>query len=153
MSQHNVTIEWRRRAAGFAYATYDRGHVLRFGEGVELPARAAPENIPPTAPRAPGADPEQTFVAAIASCHMLWFLHFACDGKLVVDSYRDDAVGVLEKDRDGRMAVTRVTLRPKVAFGGGTSPTPEQLRALHDRAHAHCFIASSVKSEVTVEIR
>ena len=154
MSEHRASVEWHRTTPDFSYPTYDRSHVLRFGqgvEGVEVPARAAPGNIPATAPRAPGVDPEEGFVAAIASCHMLWFLHLACREKFTVDRYTDHAVGVLGKNRDGKMAVTRVTLRPTAVFGGDTRPTAEQLDRLHEKAHEQCFIANSVRSEVVIE--
>src|SRR5690349_8813497 len=106
MSDHHASVEWRRTTPDFSYATYDRAHVLRFDGGIEVPAGAAPGNIPKTAPRAPGVDPEQAFVAALSSCHMLWFLHLACSAKLVVDRYTDRAVGVLAKNLQGKMAIT-----------------------------------------------
>jgi organic hydroperoxide reductase OsmC/OhrA len=152
MSEHSATIEWHRATPDFSYRTYDRSHVWRFESGVEVPARASPANIPPTAPKAPGVDPEEGFVAAISSCHMLWFLHVACTRKFTVDRYSDHATGVLEKDRAGKMSVTRVTLRPAVVFSG-TRPTAEQLAELHEEAHEQCFIANSVKTEITIEPR
>ena len=97
-------------------------------------------------------DPEEGFVAAISSCHMLWFLHVACTLKLTVDRYSDHATGVLEKDRAGKMSVTRVTLRPAVVFSG-VQPTAEQLGELHEEAHEQCFIANSVKTEIVIEPR
>ena len=152
MSEHSATIEWRRATPDFSYRTYNRSHVWRFESGVEVPARASPANIPPTAPNTPGVDPEEGFVAAISSCHMLWFLHVACTRKLTVDRYSDHATGVLEKDRGGKMSVTRVTLRPAVVFSG-TPPTAEQLGELHEEAHEQCFIANSVKTEIAIEPR
>jgi organic hydroperoxide reductase OsmC/OhrA len=152
MSEHSATIEWRRATPDFRYPTYDRSHTLRFEAGVEVPARASPANIPATAPKARGVDPEEGFVAAISSCHMLWFLHIACTHKFVVDRYSDHAVGTLEKDRDGKVSVTRVTLRPSVSFSG-TPPTVEQVAELHEEAHEKCFIANSVKTEIVVEPR
>jgi organic hydroperoxide reductase OsmC/OhrA len=146
MSDHRATVEWKRQG-DFAYATYSRMHEVRFESGVTLPGRASPSNIPKTAPSSPGADPEETFVAAISQCHMLWFLHLALDAKWVVDSYVDEAVGVLD-----RTWMSKVTLRPRVTFSG-KRPTDEQHRALHHKAHEKCFIANSVKSEVTVEPR
>ena len=150
MSDHHATVEWRRTTADFRYATYDRSHVLRFEGGIEVPAGAAPGNVPASAPKAPGVDPEQAFVAAISSCHMLWFLHLACEAGLTVDRYTDRAVGVLAKNGEGRMAITRVTLRPEIAFSG-TGPAPGQLEQLHEKAHEKCYIANSVRSEVVVE--
>jgi len=152
MSEHSATIEWRRATPDFKYPTYNRSHVWRFESGGEVQACASPANIPATAPKARGVDPEEGFVAAISSCHMLWFLHVACTHKLIVDHYSDQAVGVLGKDRAGKMSVTRVTLRPAVVFGGA-SPTLEQLAELHEEAHEQCFIANSVKTEIVIEPR
>ena len=151
MSQHSATIEWQRSTGDFAYSTYDRSHRIRFDDGIAVAGNAASANIPPTAPRGHGVDPEQAFVASLASCHMLWFLHLACQAHFFVDRYTDRAVGVLEKNRDGKMAMTRVTLRPAVVFGGGEKPSAAQLYELHEKAHAECFIANSVLTEVTIE--
>jgi len=143
MSEHRATIEWAREGE-FKYETYSRQHVWRFDGGITVPGRAAPGNIP-KAPSASAADPEQAFVASLSSCHMLWFLHLACNRKYVVDRYVDEAVGVLDKDW---MSV--VTLRPQVMFSG-KAPSEEEHRALHHKAHEKCFIANSVKTEVRVE--
>jgi organic hydroperoxide reductase OsmC/OhrA len=150
VSLHQAKIEWRRLDADFDYKTYDRGHWLTFGDDIRVPGTAARANIPNTAPQSPGVDPEQAFVAAISSCHMLWFLHIACAAKLVVDRYVDNAVGTLEKNAEGKLAITRVTLRPAVTFGGAP-PEADKVRALHEQAHEACFIANSVKTEVLVE--
>ena len=150
MSLHQATIEWHRFGADFDYKTYDRGHWLAFGDDMRVPGTAARANIPATAPHSPGVDPEQAFVAAISSCHMLWFLHIACTAKLVVDRYVDNAVGTLEKNAEGKLAITRVALRPAVTFSG-TQPDAGKVRALHEQAHEKCFIANSVKTEVLVE--
>jgi len=147
---HEATIEWRRLTPDFEYSTYDRGHWLAFPGDIRMPGIAARENIPPTAPHSAGIDPEQAFVASLSSCHMLWFLHLACRKKLVVDRYVDRASGVLDKNADGKPAMTRVMLKPTVTFGG-TQPTADDVRALHELAHEKCFIANSVKTEVTVE--
>ena len=114
---------------------------------MNVPGRAAPGNIPKTAPSARGVDPEQAFVAALSSCHMLWFLHLAGQRKFVVERYVDDAVGVLDKDW-----MSKVTLRPVVAFSG-RAPSDEEHRALHHKAHEKCYIANSVKTAVLVEPR
>ncbi|MGH8699032.1 MAG: OsmC family protein [Burkholderiales bacterium] len=150
MSIHEATVEWRRLTLDFEYATYDRGHWLAFGDDIRVPGTAARANIPPTAPVSPGVDPEQAFVASLSSCHMLWFLHLARAAKLVVDRYVDRAAGVLEKNGEGELAMTRVTLKPSVTFSGAP-PTEAEVRVLHERAHAKCFIANSVKTEVVVE--
>jgi len=151
MAEHRATVEWQLQGE-FKYETYSRAHTVDFGRGVRLSGNAAPGHIPKTAPDSPGADPEQQLVAALSSCHMLWFLHLACNRKYVVESYRDDASGVLAKDREGKEAVTRITLRPAVKFSG-ISPSAEDHRNLHEKAHERCFIANSVKSEVILEPR
>ena len=144
MSEHRATIEWAREGE-FKYETYSRQHVWRFEGGVAVPGRAAPGNIPKTAPTAPAVDPEQAFVASLSSCHMLWFLHLACNRKYVIDRYVDEAVGVLDKDW-----MAKVTLHPRVTFAG-KAPSEEEHRSLHEKAHERCFIARSVKTEVRVE--
>jgi organic hydroperoxide reductase OsmC/OhrA len=147
MSEHRATITWKRETPTFAYESYNRDHDWSFDAGITIRASATPaylgnENC---------IDPEEAFVASLSSCHMLTFLAIATRKKHVVDSYTDDAVGLLEKDASGRLAITHVTLRPEVRLGGENLPTIEELRRLHDQAHHACFIANSVKTEVTVE--
>jgi organic hydroperoxide reductase OsmC/OhrA len=149
MSSHGVRIEWSRGAAEFTPDTYDRTHRWTFGGGVELEASSAPEYRG----RAELPNPEEALVAAISSCHMLTFLALAARRRLVVERYEDDAVGYLEKNAQGRLSIARATLRPRVAFGGETQPTPDELARLHHLAHEHCFIANSVTTEVSVEPR
>jgi organic hydroperoxide reductase OsmC/OhrA len=143
MSEHRATVEWKR-SGEFRYDTYSRNHILKFGE-IAVPASAAPANIPATAVGRPGVDPEQAFVASLSACHMLWFLHFACQKKWIVESYVDEAIGVLDKTW-----ISRVTLRPAVVFSEKI-PSEDEHKALHHRAHEKCFIANSVKTEVIVE--
>jgi organic hydroperoxide reductase OsmC/OhrA len=143
MAEHRATVEWQR-SGEFRYETYSRAHTLRF-DSITVPGNAAAGNIPSTVNHVPGVDPEQAFVAALSSCHMLWFLHLACQKKYIVERYVDEAVGVLD-----RTWISRVTLRPRVTFSG-KAPGAEELRALHHRAHEKCFIANSVKTEVIIE--
>lgn len=146
MSEHRATIRWRNTGAGMDYATYPRDHSWEFEGGPVVPASAA-------AGYQGGAgcvDPEEGLVAAASGCHMLTFLAVASKKKLVVASYEDHAVGHLEKDAEGRLAVTRIELRPAVAFAPGASVSADDLRRLHDSAHRNCFIANSVKSVITV---
>jgi organic hydroperoxide reductase OsmC/OhrA len=135
----------------FELGTYSRAHRIEFEPTVRLDGNAAKENIPPGAPHARGADPEQLFVASLSACHMLWFVSLASTMKLVVNRYVDEAEGVLEKDSEGRMAMTRVTLRPAVEFAA--PPSPAVLAKLHHKAHEKCFIANSVRTQVIVEPR
>jgi organic hydroperoxide reductase OsmC/OhrA len=96
-------------------------------------------------------DPEEAFVASLSSCHMLWFLSIAARRGVVVDHYRDEAVGVMAKDSSGQFAMTRVTLHPDVQFGGDQRPTAEVLVAMHHEAHEQCYIARSVRTDVRCE--
>jgi organic hydroperoxide reductase OsmC/OhrA len=144
VSEHRATVEWQR-SGEFRYETYTRNHTIRFEGGITLTGTAAPENIPKTSGTGPGVDPEQAFVASLSACHMLWFLALAAQRKWAVESYVDQAVGVLDKTW-----MSRVTLRPMVVFSG-RKPTEEEHAALHHRAHERCFIANSVKTEVIVE--
>jgi len=149
MSEHKATIDWKRETESFSYESYSRDHIVEFDGGVRVPASAAPAYRGNPA----HMDPESALVGALSSCHMLTFLAIACKKQFVVDRYRDEAVGFLEKNAKGKLAITRVILRPKITFGGTASPTQEQMTALYERAHAECFIAYSVTTEVTVEAR
>jgi organic hydroperoxide reductase OsmC/OhrA len=148
MSDHHATITWRRQTPDFTYDGYDRTHRIRFGGGVEIDASSAPDYKG----RAELPNPEEALVAAMSSCHMLTFLALAARRRFVVDSYEDEATGVLEKNDAGRLAITRTTLRPRVSFSG-KAPTAEELEKLHHLAHEQCFIASSVRTDIRVEPR
>jgi organic hydroperoxide reductase OsmC/OhrA len=147
MSEHTATIAWRRETPDFAYETYNRDHDWSFDAGITVRASANPAYLGSES----CVDPEEAFVASLSSCHMLTFLALAARKRYVVDAYKDQAVGVLDKDAAGHLAMTKVTLRPRVAFSGEKVPSPEELRQLHERAHHACFIANSVKTEVVVE--
>ena len=149
MSEHRCTVAWQRETPGFGYEEYDRTHTWTFGGGFSLEASAAPE----FRGRQELPDPEEALVGALASCHMLTFLAVAARKRFVVDSYEDDASGVMEKNDDGKLAVTRVVLRPRVVFGGERSPSGDELGRMHEIAHRECFIANSVKTEVVLELR
>ncbi|MGZ5924856.1 MAG: OsmC family protein [Rhizomicrobium sp.] len=148
MSEHHASIRWKRTSADFTYDSYNRAHEMRFNEGtIVVPASAAPA-FKGDIDR---VDPEEAFVAALSSCHMLTFLALCARKRLVVDSYDDDAVGVMEKGSDGKLWVSRVTLRPRIRFAAGTSVEPAALAEIHHKAHGECFIANSVKTDVSVE--
>jgi organic hydroperoxide reductase OsmC/OhrA len=146
MSEHRFDLRWERGPNEFKYETYDRTHRWRFGGGAELDASSAPEYLG----RAELPNPEEALVAALSSCHMLSFLAIAARQRFAVESYRDAAVGHLEKNAEGKLAITRVELRPRVAFSGEKQPTAEQIERMHEQAHRVCFIANSVKTEVSV---
>jgi organic hydroperoxide reductase OsmC/OhrA len=146
MSEHRVTIKWSRNGGDFAYKAYNRDHIWRFDNGIEVPGSAAPAYLG----NPQRVDPEAAFVAALSSCHMLTFLAVASNRGFVVDNYDDYAVGHLEKNANGKFAVTRVELRPKISYGGAKRPTQADVEWLHDKAHHECFIANSVTTKVTV---
>lgn len=149
MTEHRASISWHRDTDEFDYDTFSRNHLWNLDTGAQIEASSAPE-YNGTAGR---VDPEKALVAAMASCHMLTFLAIAARRKLPVATYEDSAVGYLEKNLDGKLAVTRATLSPKVTFDPGTEISDEELERLHDTAHRNCFIANSVRAEITVEVR
>ena len=151
MSEYTAKIEWQRGAQDFLGDHYSRKHTLRFDGGAELPGSSSPSVVPLPMSDASAVDPEEMFVASLSSCHMLWFLSIAAARKFCVDSYIDNASGVMARNADGKMAMTVVTLKPHVVFSGDPQPTVEQIRALHHKAHDECFIANSVKTEVRCE--
>lgn len=148
MSHHRATIEWRRESSDMGYETYNRDHTVEFDNGLKLAASSAPDYKGSE----DKVDPEELLVAAIANCHMLTFLAFCSKKRLTLDSYRDSAVGLLEKNENGKLAITRVTLRPETTFAPGVEISREELEKLHHRAHEECFIANSVRAEVVVEL-
>ena len=151
MSTYTATVRWSRTGEGdFAKGRYSRAHEWAFDGGAVVPASASPDNVPPGTADAAGVDPEEAFVASLSSCHMLFFLDFARRAGFAVDAYVDEAEGVLEKRADGKMWMSRVSLRPRVTWGGDP-PDAAALADLHHKAHEACFIANSVTTDVTVE--
>jgi organic hydroperoxide reductase OsmC/OhrA len=152
MNQHTATVTWARGDAPFTDVRYSRGHTWHFDGGIEVPASSSPHNVRLPFSIEAAVDPEEAFVAALSSCHLLSFLYVAAKRGFVVDAYRDEAAGVLAKDDRGKLSMTVVTLRPVVTFAGAT-PSEEEHAAMHHRAHEECFIASSVKTDVRCEPR
>ena len=151
MSTYTATIRWSRSGDGdFTKGQYSRAHEWAFDGGAVVPAGPSPHIVPQPWGNPAGVDPEEAFIASLSSCHMLFFVDFARRAGFVLDSYVDEAEGVLAKGADGRMAMTRVTLRPEVEWGGD-APDAAALAELHHKAHDACFIANSVTSEVVVE--
>jgi organic hydroperoxide reductase OsmC/OhrA len=148
MSQYAAVITWERNGAVFTDNRYSRGHRWNFDGGIEVPASASPHVVPLPLSVAAAVDPEEAFVAALASCHMLWFLSIAANQGFLVESYRDEARGVMAKNADGKLAMTQVTLRPTVVFAPDKRPSAAQHEAMHHEAHEQCFIATSVKTDV-----
>jgi organic hydroperoxide reductase OsmC/OhrA len=152
MASYNATVRWLRGNAEFAKQQYTRGHTWHFDEGLTVPASASPHVVKAPWAVAAAVDPEEALVAALASCHMLFFLSDASRAGFIVEKYEDAAEGLMAKDAEGRMAVTVITLRPQVTFSA-TGPTAEQFAKLHDGAHAQCYIANSIRSDVRIEPR
>lgn len=153
MSSYTATIRWSRKGEGdFTKGQYSRAHEWLFDGGVRLAASASPHIVPAPWSDASAIDPEEAFVASLSSCHMLFFVDFARRAGLVIDDYVDIAEGLLEKRSDGRLAMTKVTLRPCVTWSG-EPPDDAVIDDLHHRAHDACFIANSITTNVMVEPR
>ena len=148
MSEHNSVVIWDRDGAAFVDNRYSRAHRWLFDGGVEVPASSSPLAVPLPMSVHAAVDPEEAFVASLSSCHMLWFLAIAAKKGFLVENYRDEASGVLERDSTGHKSITTVTLRPDVRFGGPNGPTEDDIAAMHDQAHEQCYLARSVKAEI-----
>jgi organic hydroperoxide reductase OsmC/OhrA len=148
MTQYRADVLWHRGTDDFMANRYSRRHVLRFDGGLEVPGSSSPQVVPLPYSDASALDPEEAFVASLASCHMLWFLSIAGKRGFCVDSYHDAASGLMAKNAEGKLAMTVVTLRPEAKFSGERQPSPDELDQLHHEAHEACFIASSVRTDV-----
>jgi organic hydroperoxide reductase OsmC/OhrA len=151
MSTHTATVEWTRDGAAFSDGRYRRSHAWRFDGGAVVRASASPHVVPVPLSDPAAVDPEEAFVASLSSCHMLWFLSLAAKRGFVVDSYVDEAVGVMAPDARGKLALARVTLRPVARFSGARAPAADEVRELHHLAHEECFLARSVRTEVVCD--
>lgn len=151
MPDFSAIVHWQRGSQPFIDKRYSRRHEWRFDGGAVVTGSSSPHAVRVPYSDASAVDPEEAFVASLSSCHMLWFLDIASRAGWVVDDYRDEALGVMAPNGDGKLAMTLVTLRPAVKFGGENTPDAAQLQALHREAHSECFIANSVKSEVRCE--
>jgi len=153
MSEHKAIISWKRTSPEFRKGKYSREHTWTFDGGVTVPASPSPSVVPVPYSNPAHVDPEEAFVAAVSSCHMLTYLYLACQKGFEVDSYRDEAVGVMTKNQSGVLWISSVTLYPQIAYSGEKLPTPAEEEHLHHLAHEQCFIANSIKTEVTVRGR
>lgn len=151
MSEHKATLRWKATGPDFLKGRYSREHTWTFDGGVVVPASASPSVVPAPWSNPAHVDPEEAFVASISSCHLLTFLYLASRQGFQIDSYDDEAVGVMAKNETGVPWVSRVTLHPRIVYNGTRRPTPTEEEKLHHLAHAQCFIARSVKTEVLVE--
>jgi organic hydroperoxide reductase OsmC/OhrA len=147
MSIHRASVRWQHQGGAFTYDSYSRDHDMVFKQGQLVVAGSA---APQFRGNAHCLDPEEAFVAALSSCHMLSFLAICARKRIGVESYEDEAEGVLDKGEMGKLCMTEVRLKPRIRFTPGQEPAPEEVSALHHRAHAECFIANSVRTDVRV---
>lgn len=152
MHEYTAQIHWQRQGAAFTDKRYSRAHEWHFDGGISVPGSSSPLSVRVPYSVASAVDPEEAFVAAISSCHMLWFLDIAARAGWVVDDYCDDAVGVMTANAHGKLWISVVTLRPRIVFAGDRLPDAAEVARLHHNAHEECYIANSVRSEVRVEL-
>lgn len=150
MQEFTANISWRRDGQPFTDNRYSRAHQWQFDGGLTVAASSSPLSVPLPMSDASAVDPEEALVAAVSSCHMLFFLSLAQQRGFVVDSYRDAALGTMQKDAAGKIAMTKIVLRPAIAFAG-QQPNAQELDAIHHSAHDKCYIANSIKAEVVIE--
>ncbi len=153
MSTHTATVSWQRGAQDFTGNNYSRAHLWHFDGGAVVAASASPAVVPLPNSVAENVDPEEAFVASLSSCHMLFFLAIAAKRGYVVDEYIDEARAVMGKNDRGRIAVIRVTLRPRAIYSGTRMPTERQVEKMHHQSHDQCFIANSVSCEIVTEVQ
>ncbi|WP_180279288.1 OsmC family protein [Massilia psychrophila] len=151
MMQFEAKIVWERNSQEFLDQRYDRAHEWQFDGGLRVPASSSPLSVPLPMSNPANVDPEEALVAAVSSCHMLFFLSLTAKNGFSVDHYSDHALGQLGKNAEHKMALTIITLRPDVIFSGTMRPDTQQLAALHHAAHEQCYIANSLKTDVRVE--
>ena len=152
MHEYTAQVHWQRQGAAFTDKRYSRSHEWHFDGGITVPGSSSPLSVRAPYSVAAAVDPEEAFVAAISSCHMLWFLDIAARAGWVVDDYLDDAVGVMSGNAQGKQWISLVTLRPRIRFAGSNLPDAAEVARLHHVAHAECYIANSVRSEVRVDL-
>jgi len=150
MSEHKATIRWKRSGPDFLKGRYSREHTWTFDGGVTVPASSSPSAVPVPFSNPANVDPEEAFVASVSSCHMLTYVFLACKRGFQVESYEDDAVGFMSKNDKGVPWVSKVTLHPRIVYGGEKQPMPADEADLHHHAHEQCFIANSVKTDIEV---
>jgi organic hydroperoxide reductase OsmC/OhrA len=150
MSEYKAIIRWKNSGPDFLKGRFSRDHTWTFDGGVVVPASASPSVVPPPLSNPANVDPEEAFVAAVSSCHMLTFIYLAGKAQFQVESYEDEAVGVMTKNEKGVPWVSAITLHPKIVYGGAKQPTPAEVDALHHKAHEYCYVAASIKTQVTV---
>ena len=148
MSAHKIDLSWRRETPDFKYETYDRTHNITFEGGVKIKTSSAPiyqgnAELP---------NPEELLIAAVSSCFMLTFLAIAAKAGFVIDQFHDHAIGTLDKNSTGKIAITQIELNPKIDFGGEKKPDDATLQQMLKKSHAYCFITNSVTAEVKIKL-
>ena len=151
MSEYTACVKWQRGEQGFTDNSYSRGHEWIFDGGLTVPASSSPHVVPLPMSVEYSVDPEEAYVAALSSCHMLFFLSISAARGFTVDQYVDNARGIMEKDSSSRVSVTRVELCPEAEFSG-EEPTGDVIHEMHELAHKKCFLANSVKSEISINL-
>jgi organic hydroperoxide reductase OsmC/OhrA len=150
MPTYKAGIQWKRNGARFVDQKYQRIHTWTFENGLKLQAAASPHIVGASFTDTSVIDPEEAFTASVGSCHMLWFLSLAAGRGFVVNRYLDQSEGTLEKNSEGRMAMTKVLIQPVVSFDAENAPSEDVFLKLHQQAHRKCFIANSVKSDIEI---
>jgi organic hydroperoxide reductase OsmC/OhrA len=159
MSEHTATVTWQRGDQPFTDRRYSRVHEWRFDGGATVRASSSPLVVRAPMSDPAAVDPEEAFVASLASCHMLWFLGLAAERGIVVETYEDEPRGFIEptsetsETSETRHAMTRIVLRPRVVLGTGSAERVGELEALHHEAHRQCFLASALRAELCIEPR
>lgn len=151
--QYTAEVIWERGEQEFLDNRYSRKHLLKFDGGIEVVGSSSPQVVPLPFSEPQALDPEEAFVSALSSCHMLWFLSIAVKQGFVVDSYHDTAIGVMKPNEHKKYWMAEVTLQPNIVFSGAKLPSSEELEAMHHEAHEECFIANSVKTKVSVKLQ
>ncbi len=151
MSEHKAIIRWKRTGDEFLKGKFSREHTWTFDGGATIPASSSPAVVPAPYSNPANVDPEEAFVASLSSCHMLTFVYLAGRQGFQIDSYEDEAVGSVTPNERRIPWVSKVTLQPRVVYGGAKRPTAEEQDRLHHAAHEQCFIANSVKTEILVK--
>ena len=150
MSEHIAIIQWQRNQAAFTDNKYSREHLWEFDGGAKILASSSPQVVPVPHSNPNYIDPEEAFIASIASCHMLWFLAIAANQEFTIESYLDRAVGLIGQNEDGKLAITKITLSPTIVFSADNLPITKQVDEMHQEAHHNCFLANSVKTEIII---
>ena len=150
MNTYHATVDWQNNGEDFTNRKYSRRHRWRFSNGVAINASASPQIVPEPYSDTSAVDPEEAFVASLASCHMLWFLSLVADNGHIVQRYHDEAEGFMDENPEGKLAIIKVILRPVVQFADNHAPSRQQYDVLHQKAHQRCFIANSVKTDIHI---